>query len=107
MAICADTLTYPKIPLHILRVVYAGGLFMEKFDLYKDMQLRTGGEIYAGIVGPVRTGKSAFARKFVELLVLPELTDVQRNMTRDAMPSSASGRTVTAVEPKFIPREGI
>ena len=55
MAVCADTLTYPKIPLHILRVVYAGGLFMEKFDLYKDMQLRTGGEIYAGIVGPVRT----------------------------------------------------
>ena len=50
MAVCADTLTYPKIPLHILRVVYAGGLFMEKFDLYKDMQLRTGGEIYAGIV---------------------------------------------------------
>ena len=80
---------------------------MEKFDLYKDMQLRTGGEIYAGIVGPVRTGKSAFARKFVELLVLPELTDAQRNMTRDAMPSSASGRTVTTVEPKFIPREAI
>lgn len=107
MAVCADTLTYPKIPLHILRVVYAGGLFMEKFDLYKDMQLRTGGEIYAGIVGPVRTGKSTFARKFVESLVLPELTDAQRNMTRDAMPSSASGRTVTTVEPKFIPREAV
>ena len=51
---------------------------MEKFDLYKDMQLRTGGEIYAGIVGPVRTGKSTFARKFVESLVLPELTEERR-----------------------------
>ena len=80
---------------------------MEKFDLYKDIQGRTGGEIYAGIVGPVRTGKSTFARKFVEFLVLPELTDAERAMTRDAMPSSASGRMVTTVEPKFIPREAV
>lgn len=80
---------------------------MEKFDLYKDIQRRTGGEIYAGIVGPVRTGKSTFARKFVEYLVLPELTDAKRSMTKDAMPLSASGRTVTTVEPKFIPREAV
>ncbi|MFR3320946.1 MAG: hypothetical protein ACLTSZ_06990 [Lachnospiraceae bacterium] len=80
---------------------------MEKFDLYKDMQLRTGGEIYAGIVGPVRTGKSAFAKKICGIAGTSELTDAQRNMTRDAMPSSASGRTVTTVEPKFIPREAI
>lgn len=80
---------------------------MEKFDLYKDIQRRTGGEIYAGIVGPVRTGKSTFARKFVEHLVLPEQKDAERTMTQDAMPSSASGRTVTTVEPKFIPREAV
>lgn len=80
---------------------------MEKFDLYKDIQQRTGGEIYAGIVGPVRTGKSTFARKFVEHLVLPELEDAERDMTKDAMPSSASGRTVTTVEPKFIPRDAV
>ena len=80
---------------------------MEKFDLYKDIQLRTGGEIYAGIVGPVRTGKSAFARKFVEYLVLPELSEQERAITKAEMPASASGRTVTTVEPKFIPRSAV
>lgn len=78
---------------------------MEKFDLYKDIQMRTGGEIYVGIVGPVRTGKSTFVRKFVEQLVLPQLADQQRSLANDEMPSSASGRMVTTVEPKFIPRE--
>lgn len=79
---------------------------MEKFNLYKDIQMRTGGEIYVGIVGPVRTGKSTFVRKFVEGLVLPQLQDEQeRDRARDEMPASASGRTVTTVEPKFIPRE--
>lgn len=78
---------------------------MEKFDLYKDMQMRTGGEIYAGIVGPVRTGKSTFVRKFIEHLVLPELEDQQFALAKDEMPSSASGKMVTTVEPKFIPRE--
>lgn len=78
---------------------------MEKFDLYKDIQMRTGGEIYVGIVGPVRTGKSTFVRKFVEHLVLPELQDQQHILARDEMPSSASGKMVTTVEPKFIPRE--
>ena len=77
---------------------------MEKFDLYKDIQMRTGGEIYVGIVGPVRTGKSTFARKFVEHLVLPELNDHARKQAQDEMPASASGKTVTTVEPKFIPR---
>lgn len=80
---------------------------MEKFDLYKDIQTRTGGEIYAGIVGPVRTGKSTFARKFVEYFVLPELTEQEREVTKDAMPTSASGRMVTTVEPKFIPRNAV
>ncbi len=78
---------------------------MEKFDLYKDIQMRTGGEIYVGVVGPVRTGKSTFVRKFVEHLVLPELDEQERARTQDEMPASASGRTVTTVEPKFIPRE--
>lgn len=80
---------------------------MEKFNLYKDIQMRTGGEIYAGIVGPVRTGKSTFARKFVEHLVLPELSEQEWRMAKDAMPSSASGRIVTTVEPKFIPRDAV
>ena len=78
---------------------------MEKFDLYKDIQMRTGGEIYVGIVGPVRTGKSTFVRKFVEHLVLPGLQDQQLALAQDEMPASASGKMVTTVEPKFIPRE--
>lgn len=78
---------------------------MEKFDLYKDIQTRTGGEIYVGIVGPVRTGKSTFVRKVVEHMVLPELKDQEYDRARDEMPASASGKTVTTVEPKFIPRE--
>lgn len=77
---------------------------MEKFDLYKDIQMRTGGEIYVGIVGPVRTGKSTFVRKFVEHFVLPELKDQQRKVAMDEMPASATGRMVTTVEPKFVPR---
>ena len=80
---------------------------MEKFDLYKDIQARTGGEIYVGVVGPVRTGKSTFLRKFMELLVLPELEDQARRVATDEMPASASGRMVTTVEPKFIPREAV
>ncbi|MCD8398222.1 MAG: stage IV sporulation protein A [Lachnospiraceae bacterium] len=78
---------------------------MEKFDLYKDIRMRTNGEIYVGIVGPVRTGKSTFVRKFVEQLVLPELNGHDRTAARDEMPASASGKMVTTVEPKFIPKE--
>ncbi len=77
---------------------------MEKFNLYKDIQMRTGGEIYVGIVGPVRTGKSTFVRRFIEQLVLPGLSEQERDRTKDEMPASASGKTVTTVEPKFIPR---
>ncbi len=78
---------------------------MEKFDLYKDIQARTGGEIYVGVVGPVRTGKSTFIRKFMEQLVLPGLAEQERKRATDELPASAAGRTVTTVEPKFIPRE--
>ncbi|MCD8346560.1 MAG: stage IV sporulation protein A [Lachnospiraceae bacterium] len=80
---------------------------MEKFDLYRDIRMRTNGEIYVGIVGPVRTGKSTFARKFVEQLVLPELGGHDKTAARDEMPASASGKTVTTVEPKFIPKEAV
>ncbi|MCC8066823.1 MAG: stage IV sporulation protein A [Clostridiales bacterium] len=80
---------------------------MEKFDLYRDIRVRTNGEIYMGIVGPVRTGKSTFARKFIEQLALPELSDQAQSAARDEMPASASGKTVTTVEPKFIPREAV
>ncbi|MCC8137398.1 MAG: stage IV sporulation protein A [Clostridiales bacterium] len=80
---------------------------MEKFDLYRDIRTRTNGEIYVGIVGPVRTGKSTFARKFVEQIVLPALEEPARSAARDEMPASASGKTITTVEPKFIPQKAV
>ena len=76
------------------------------YDLYKDIQLRTGGEIYLGVVGPVRTGKSTFIKRFMELLVLPGMeTEEERIRARDELPQSAGGKTITTTEPKFIPQK--
>lgn len=75
-------------------------------DLYKDIESRTGGEIYIGVVGPVRTGKSTFIKKFMDLLVIPNMEDVHnRERTRDELPQSAAGKTIMTTEPKFIPKE--
>lgn len=79
---------------------------MEEFNLYKDIQARTGGEIYLGIVGPVRTGKSTFVRRFMEQMVLPALPENEKAVATDELPTSGKGRTITTVEPKFIPKEG-
>ena len=57
-----------------------GGIFMDHFHVYKDIEARTGGEIYVGVVGPVRTGKSTFIKRFMELLVLPNLPDGQKKV---------------------------
>ena len=66
------------------------------YDLYKDIQLRTGGEIYLGVVGPVRTGKSTFIKRFMNLLVLPFMEDEnEKERAQDEMPQSVGGRTVT------------
>lgn len=79
---------------------------MEAFDVYKDINARTGGEIYLGVVGPVRTGKSTFIKRFMEQLVLPQMEDEHaRARTRDELPQSAAGRTIMTTEPKFIPKE--
>ncbi len=79
---------------------------MEQFSVYKDIKARTGGEIYLGVVGPVRTGKSTFIKRFMELLVLPGLADEHlKNQTRDELPQSAAGKTIMTTEPKFIPKE--
>ena len=76
------------------------------YDLYKDIQIRTGGEIYLGVVGPVRTGKSTFIKRFMNLLVLPFMEDEhEKARAQDEMPQSAGGRTITTTEPKFIPKE--
>lgn len=77
---------------------------MDNFNLYKDISARTGGEIYIGVVGPVRTGKSTFIRRFMELMVLPGLEKAEKNELRDQTPVSGSGKIITTVEPKFIPK---
>ena len=79
---------------------------MEQFSVYKDIKARTGGEIYLGVVGPVRTGKSTFIKRFMELMVLPEIEDEHsRVQARDELPQSAAGKTIMTTEPKFIPKE--
>lgn len=79
---------------------------MDSFELYKDMQARTNGEIYIGVVGPVRTGKSTFIKRFMDLLVLPAMEDENaRQRTTDELPQSASGTTIMTTEPKFVPKD--
>ncbi len=79
---------------------------MNANHLYKDIQARTNGEIYIGVVGPVRTGKSTFIKRFMEILVLPHMEDEPgKKRTRDELPQSASGKTIMTTEPKFIPKE--
>lgn len=79
---------------------------MDHFHVYQDISIRTGGEIYIGVVGPVRSGKSTFIKQFMELLVLPEMEDVHsREQARDELPQSAGGKTITTTEPKFIPKD--
>lgn len=75
-------------------------------NLYRDMQKRTGGEIYIGVVGPVRTGKSTFIKRFMDTAVLPYMSDESgKTRAQDELPQSAGGRTITTTEPKFIPQE--
>ena len=78
---------------------------MVEFHLYKDIKARTGGEIFFGVVGPVRTGKSTLIRRFMELMVLPYLKDPEKKIAMDELPTSGKGKTITTVEPKFVPKE--
>ncbi|MBE5869422.1 MAG: stage IV sporulation protein A [Lachnospiraceae bacterium] len=79
---------------------------MSTYDLYKDIQYRTGGEIYIGVVGPVRTGKSTFIKRFMDVMVLPFMTDENsKQRAQDELPQSSGGKTITTTEPKFIPKE--
>lgn len=78
----------------------------KEFDLYNDIQKRTDGEIYIGVLGPVRTGKSTFIKRFMDEMVLPNMEDENaKARARDELPQSAGGRTITTTEPKFIPSE--
>ena len=78
----------------------------KEFNLYKDINSRTNGEIYIGVVGPVRTGKSTFIKRFMELMVLPHMTDAPaRERAMDELPQAAAGKTIMTTEPKFIPQQ--
>ena len=81
---------------------------MTDTSIYKDISARTGGDIYIGVVGPVRTGKSTFIRRFMETAVLPNITEeYEEKRARDEMPQSAAGKTVMTTEPKFVPDEAV
>ena len=81
---------------------------MENLSLYQDIQSRTDGDIYVGVVGPVRTGKSTFIKRFMDLLVIPNIeNEYKKERARDELPQSAGGRTIMTTEPKFVPNEAV
>ncbi len=81
---------------------------MSEISIYRDIALRTDGDIYLGVVGPVRTGKSTFIKRFMETLVIPRIDNVYRmERARDELPQSGSGKTIMTAEPKFIPEEAV
>ena len=81
---------------------------MDQFSLYRDIAGRCEGDIYVGVVGPVRTGKSTFIKRFMELLVLPNIDgEHRRTRTRDELPQSGAGRTIMTTQPKFVPDEAV
>ena len=81
---------------------------MQKYDIYKDISDRTGGDIYLGVVGPVRTGKSTFITKFVEKLVIPNISGkLQKQIAVDELPQSADGKMIMTTQPKFVPANAV
>ncbi len=81
---------------------------MAEYSIYNDIAERCGGDVYIGVVGPVRTGKSTFIKRFMETVVLPNMQDIPaRERAKDEMPQSAQGKTVMTTEPKFVPDEAV
>ena len=81
---------------------------MENYNVYQDISNRSGGDIYIGVVGPVRTGKSTFIKRFMDLFVIPNIDDEnERARVSDELPQSAGGKTIMTTEPKFIPEKGV
>ncbi|SMO42245.1 stage IV sporulation protein A [Melghirimyces algeriensis] len=81
---------------------------MEKVDIFKDIAERTGGDIYLGVVGAVRTGKSTFIKRFMEQVVIPNISEeTERVRATDELPQSGAGKTITTIEPKFVPNQAV
>jgi Stage IV sporulation protein A (spore_IV_A). len=85
-----------------------GGIIITGVNIYEDIAKRTNGEIYLGVVGPVRTGKSTFIREFSELMMIPNIEDeFVRERAKDEMPQSGTGKTIMTTEPKFVPSSAV
>ena len=81
---------------------------MDRYDIYQQIAKRTNGDIYIGVVGPVRTGKSTFIKRFMDLLVIPNIDNAfEKDRAMDELPQSAAGKTIMTTEPKFIPNEAV
>lgn len=81
---------------------------MDSFNIYKDISERTQGDIYLGVVGPVRTGKSTFIKRFMDLMVIPKIENsYKKERAKDELPQSGSGKTIHTTEPKFVPNEAV
>ncbi|HEY5561157.1 MAG TPA: stage IV sporulation protein A [Clostridiaceae bacterium] len=81
---------------------------MEEYDIYNDIAERTQGDIYVGVVGPVRTGKSTFIKRFMDLMVIPNIENAyKKQRAKDELPQSGSGKSIHTMEPKFVPNEAV
>ena len=90
------------------KMFQSGVIMITTADIYADIAKRTQGDIYIGVVGPVRTGKSTFIKRFMDTKVLPGIDNsYKRDRARDELPQSASGRTIMTTEPKFVPNEAV
>ncbi len=96
------------ITIYKRMIVYGGIEMATQTSIYRDIATRTGGDIYIGVVGPVRTGKSTFIKKFMETLVIPNISnEYKKERAVDELPQSSGGKTIMTTEPKFIPDEAV
>lgn len=97
-----------QLPISIVLFIAGKDREMMENSIYSDIAKRTGGDIYIGVVGPVRTGKSTFIRRFIDTVVMPNIdNEFDKQRTQDEIPQSATGRTVMTTEPKFVPDESV